>query len=429
MRDLNNFIDRCEVTDLNLLGRKFTWSNGQYGGRWSRIDRFMVHLEWLEHFKVKLWGLPTIISDHYPLLLMENERDWGPRPFRFINAWTMHLDFPPFLKKVWNETNVEGWAGFKLQVKLKSLKLALKQWNLEVFGNVNTKLKQAEVELHALDLEAEIRELDEDEKTRRAAVRGEIWKLSRMVDRIWLQKSRLNWFLNGDKNTRFFHIMASCRQDKNMISSFSENEEVVDDPLRVRQKVKLYFVKQFSESWKCRPTLGGDFKLVSHSPMFDGLEAEFTELEILSAIKECDGNKALGPDGFNLFFFQKSWKLMRGDVVQFMQDFHRNGCLVKGINSSFITLIPKKENSVDLEDFRPISLVGSLYEILTKVLTNRLKAVLPEIINEAQSAFLGGRNILDRVLIANEVVDCWKKSRKKGLIIKLDFQKAYDGVN
>lgn len=211
MRDLNNFIDRCEVSDLNLLGRKFTWCNGNDGGKWSRIDRFMVHPEWLEHFKVKLWGLPSIISDHCALLLMEDKRDWGPRPFRFINAWTKHPDFSPFVKKVWNETNVVGWAGYKLQVKLKSLKLALKQWNLEVFGNVHTKLKQAEVELPAFDLEAENRKLDEVEKRRRAEVREEFWKLSTMVDRLWLQKSRLNWLLYGDKNTRFLHVMANCR--------------------------------------------------------------------------------------------------------------------------------------------------------------------------------------------------------------------------
>lgn len=168
-----------------------------------------------------------------------------------------------------------------------------------------------------------------------------------------------------------------------MISSVIENEKVVDEPLRVRHIVKLHFVKQFSESWQCRPKLGGAFKLVSHSPVFDSLEAEFTELEILSAVNECDGKKAPGPDGFTLFYFQKFWKLMKGDVVQFMKDFHRNGCLVKGINSSFITLMPKKDNSVELADFRPISLVGSMYKILAKVLTSRLKAVLPEIISEA----------------------------------------------
>lgn len=120
---------------------------------------------------------------------------------------------------------------------------------------------------------------------------------------------------------------------------------------------------------------------------------------------------------------------MKDDLVQFMQEFHAHGRLVKSINSSFITLIPKKENAVGLGDFRPISQVGSVYKVLSKVLSNRLKTVLPEIISEVQSAFLCGRNILDGVLIANEVVDGWRKVKKVGVILKLDFEKAYNSIN
>ena len=70
-----------------------------------------------------------------------------------------------------------------------------------------------------------------------------------------------------------------------------------------------------------------------------------------------------------------------------------------------------------------------MYKILAKVLSGRLKKVIPDIISEVQPAIIGGRNILDGVLIANEVVDWWKKKKFKGIILKLDFQKAYDLVN
>ena len=68
-------------------------------------------------------------------------------------------------------------------------------------------------------------------------------------------------------------------------------------------------------------------------------------------------------------------------------------------------------------------------KVLSKVFVNRIKLVLPSVIDKAQCAFVEGKNIMDGVLIANEVVDWWKKSKKKGLILKLDFQKAYDTVN
>lgn len=99
MRDFNNFMSKLEVSDLPMLGRQFTWSNSQDGARWSRLDRFMFNPEWLVKFKFKLSGLPRVISDHCPVLLLEDEIDWGPRPFKFINAWILHPLFLPLVKK------------------------------------------------------------------------------------------------------------------------------------------------------------------------------------------------------------------------------------------------------------------------------------------------------------------------------------------
>lgn len=159
------------------------------------------------------------------------------------------------------------------------------------------------------------------------------------------------------------------------------------------------------------------------------LESVFIEDEVWAAIKDCDGNKAPGPDGFNLFCLQKCWKIMKHDILKFMLEFHENGILAGGLNCSFISLIPKNENPLSLSDFKPISLSSTVYKILSKVLSRRFKLVLPSIVSEAQSAFLRGRGILDGVLIANEIVDWWKKSNTQWMIIKLDFEKAFDTVN
>ncbi|XP_028122010.1 uncharacterized protein LOC114319199 [Camellia sinensis] len=101
----------------------------------------------------------------------------------------------------------------------------------------------------------------------------------------------------------------------------------------------------------------------------------------------------------------------------------------KGLNSTFLTLIPKIPNPSSLSDYRPISLLGCIYKVLAMVLSSRLKSVLPNLIDETQSAFVKGRQILDGILIANEVVDLWKRNSSGGLLLKLDFQKAFDSVN
>ena len=139
--------------------------------------------------------------------------------------------------------------------------------------------------------------------------------------------------------------------------------------------------------------------------------------------------KCPGPDGFNFFFIKNNWEVIGKDVVRAILFFHSNGYIPRGCNASFITLVPKKDNRYELYDFRPISLVSCVFKIFSKVLANRLKKVLPSVIDVNQFAFLVGRGLLDRVLVANETVDYLKKEKKSGVLVKVDFEKAYDSVN
>lgn len=86
-------------------------------------------------------------------------------------------------------------------------------------------------------------------------------------------------------------------------------------------------------------------------------------------------------------------------------DFHQNGKLTKGVNSTSIALIPKVDNPQRLAIYRPIYLVGCMYKVLTKVLANKLRSVIGYVVSDAHSAFVPGKHILDGILIANEVVD------------------------
>nr|GFB72828.1 RNA-directed DNA polymerase, eukaryota, reverse transcriptase zinc-binding domain protein [Tanacetum cinerariifolium] len=108
--------------------------------------------------------------------------------------------------------------------------------------------------------------------------------------------------------------------------------------------------------------------------------------------------------------------------------FFLHGEIPKGCNSSFITLIPKVPNANMVKDFRPISLIGSFYKVIAKVLANRLVTVLDDIVDETQSAFVTDRQILDGPFILNGIVHWCKNKKKQSMIFKVDFEKAYDSV-
>ncbi|RVW49587.1 Transposon TX1 uncharacterized 149 kDa protein [Vitis vinifera] len=153
------------------------------------------------------------------------------------------------------------------------------------------------------------------------------------------------------------------------------------------------------------------------------LESPFTEEEIYKAIFQMDRDKAPGPDGFTIAVFQDCWEVIKEDLVRVFVEFHRSGIINQSTNASFIVLLPKKSMSRRISDFRPISLITSLYKIIAKVLAGRLRGVLHETIHSSQGAFVQGRQILDAVLIANEIVDEKEEHGRKELYSKLTLKR------
>jgi len=132
-------------------------------------------------------------------------------------------------------------ADMPLVQKLKRMKAPLKKWNREVFGHIDQRIQAFQKELEKLDLLAQVRELQEMEWHRRAAVQSQLWLWLTRKERYWKQLSRCKLLKEGDKNTKFLHTMATIRRRKQMIATIKSEDTVFTEPAQIRKAIVQHF--------------------------------------------------------------------------------------------------------------------------------------------------------------------------------------------
>ena len=205
---------------------------------------------------------------------------------------------------------------------------------------------------------------------------------------------------------KYFHAKATQRRNKNHIRGIQNADgQWVENLEEVVGVASAYFDNLFQVGVgdQMEESLNAVQSKITNE-MHEVLSSEYTAKEVKVALFQMGPIKALGPDGINALFYQKFWHVVGDTVVLAMLDFLNNGNMLPKINHTNIVLIPKNRNPVKISDFRPISLCNVIYKIISKVLANRLKQVLPQIISPTQNAFVLGRLIIDNVLVAFETL-------------------------
>lgn len=161
------------------------------------------------------------------------------------------------------------------------------------------------------------------------------------------------------------------------------------------------------------------------------LLAPFTREELKLALDAIGDLKAPGPDGMPALFYKKFWLTVGDKVVEEVLRVLDGEEMPAEWNATTIVLIPKVQKPESVKELRPTSLCNVIYKLVPKVLANRLKVVLPDVISDAQSAFVPGRLISDNILIAYELTHYMRGNRRGNTsyaAVKLDMSKAYDRV-
>jgi hypothetical protein len=260
------------------------------------------------------------------------------------------------------------------------------------------------------------------------------FKLNRLEDQrdtYWRQRAHVQWMKEGDRNTKYFHTVASERRMMNKIIFLKkEDGGVVEDEEAMKEVVTNYFIKLFtSHAGNRMNELLNQVDPRVNPSMNQILCEDFTREEVEEALNSIGDLKAPGPDGMPSIFYKSFWGMIGDKVTQEVLNVLNGGPLPENWNETCVVLIPKVKEPDSMKDLRPISLCNVVYKLVSKVLANRLKQILPEIIAPNQSAFVPGRLITDNILLAYECTHYMnnKRSGKEGYAaIKLDMSKAYD---
>jgi hypothetical protein len=135
--------------------------------------------------------------------------------------------------------------------------------------------------------------------------------------------------------------------------------------------------------------------------------------------------KSPGPDGFIVEFFKDCWEVVKHDVYRVVEDSKRSTSIIKVLDAIMITLIPKENEAKTPNRYRAIALCNVVYNIISKGIANRLKPLLPILISQEQVGFMEGRQIMDNIIHAHELIRTLKIQRREGMIIQLDLAKSY----
>lgn len=253
----------------------------------------------------------------------------------------------------------------------------------------------------------------------------------RMKEIFWKQKSRVNWLIDGDLNTKFFHSSTLVTRSRNSLVGIKDNKgSWLDDMKQIENHVVEHFSRLFSDTVnECdNESIRKLFPPVISVNENSNLTCHVSNKEIINSMNQLGSHKAPGPDRLQGFFFTKYWEHVGPSVVKLIKDFFINGQMNHRLNKTYIALIPKKVCPNTIKEYRPISLCNFVMKIITKIIANRLRPLLEKIISPNQHAFVSGRSIFDSTVICNEIIHSFKL--KKGwMALKLDFDKAYDKVN
>ncbi|MCH80548.1 ribonuclease H protein [Trifolium medium] len=226
--------------------------------------------------------------------------------------------------------------------------------------------------------------------------------------------------------------MAKIKSSTKVITTLQDGDNVLTDQNQISNHIVSYYKNLFCSNGVLQESLLAE--QVIPNLVTDDVNAILTMLpsheEIKAAVFSLNKDSAPGPDGFGAFFYQEYWDIVKKDVINAVLQFFVSSWILPGYNSNIIALIPKTPDALSIDQFRPIAMANFKFKIISKILADRLAAIMPSIVSEEQKGFIHGRNIRDCLCIASEAANLLHNKAFGGnLILKIDITKAFDTLD
>uniref|UniRef100_A0A803QEL1 Reverse transcriptase domain-containing protein n=1 Tax=Cannabis sativa TaxID=3483 RepID=A0A803QEL1_CANSA len=423
----NGALAECNLYDFDLTGYPYTWEKGTGTPNWIeiRLDRALMNQRWMDLFtSAKLFNLEWSSSDHCPILLVPFTEDYtaAKKSFRFENAWLREPICTQIVRDAW-----EFCLSGSIIDKIKQCSLVLAEWGKDYTGNFKERISNLKAEIRKW---RNSRDLNSIEKFKDAEAK--LFEVYTQREVFWKQRSKQLWLREGDQNSKYFHAYATSRKKHNSVTKLKDAQgNWIDWKNGLSDVILNYYNDLFCSSATNTSPVTINIPSTVTRAQNESLLAPVSNEEVRKALFQMHPDKSPGPDGMTPGFYQRCWSIVGSDIINLVRSFMRTGDLPQGLNDTNLVLIPKVKSPSSMNELRPISLCNVVYKIISKVIANRLKEVLPQLISTNQSAFVPGRLITDNIMISYEVMHYLKRKRrgKEGFMaLSLDFSKAYDRV-
>ena len=435
----NNFIQQLEVTDIwreqHPDDIEFTYIDPSGRGYSSRIDKILISKS-LSKFIInsKITQAPT--PDHKAVIIniRYGTAKRGKGYWKLNSSIIEELEYKKMIKHVITMTQEEYgdalskcdfWQFLKARIKEHSI-----NYCIEKSKNKKDAIKVLENKLDELD-----KQIAENSKNL-IQINNERKIYKESLDNLYAEKaigaqvrSRAKWIEQGEKSTSYFLNLEKKRQTCNHIQSLKykdkqahDNEGILDicnefySDLYASKRIPDRDIDEYLNKTKTNKMLSEEEKEIC--------EGKITLDECDNVIKTMKSNKSPGLDGLTAEFYKQFWPLLKNIVVNAFNESYDLACLPTSMRIAIMTLIFKKGDIEDLENYRPISLTNTDYKILAFVLANRVQNVIDKLIDPDQVAYIKKRFIGTNIRLVQDVIE----TADEGLLFFLDLKKAFDSI-